>query len=203
MASRVVEAFYRPTLILTEEDGLLKGSGRSTAEFDLFKGLTDCKDLLSRFGGHRQAAGMALDPDNLDALRERFHQAVADQTGPEPLTATLRLDGELPLGDIDFTLLKELDLLQPFGPGNAEPKFASPPLLVKGVRHFGRDRSHAKLTLHDEASGVTMDAKAWRQAEALPAELAGQRIRIAFSPRLDTYTGVPGIDLQLKDWKPA
>ncbi len=203
VASRLVEAFYRPTLILTEEDGLLKGSGRSTAEFDLFQGLTDCKDLLSRFGGHRQAAGLALEPDNLDALRERFHDAVAAQTGPEPLTATLRLDGELPLGDIDFTLLKELDLLQPFGPGNAEPKFASQPLLVRGVRHFGKDRSHAKLTLTDEQSGVTMDAKAWRQAEALPAELAGQRIRIAFSPRLDTYTGVPSIDLQLKDWKPV
>jgi len=203
VASRLVETFYRPTLILTEEDGLLKGSGRSTAEFDLFKGLTDCKDLLTRFGGHRQAAGLALAPADLDALRQRFHEAVAEQTGPEPLTATLRLDGELPLADIDFTLLKELELLQPFGPGNAEPKFASAPLLVRGVRHFGSDRSHAKLTLMDEATGVTMDAKAWRMASQLPAELAGQRIRIAFSPRVDTYGGVPSIDLQLKDWQPA
>ncbi|WP_461210884.1 single-stranded-DNA-specific exonuclease RecJ [Desulfocurvus sp. DL9XJH121] len=199
VASRLVEAHYRPTLILTRENGLLKGSGRSTREFDLHAGLTACADLLKGFGGHPMAAGLSLEPENLDALRARFDEAVAAQCGSEPLSPTLFLDGELPFADLDFDLLKELEMLQPFGPANAQPVFGSPPVLVADRRVFGKD--HVKLTLKDEASGVTLAAKAWRQADALPASLRGTRIRIAYTPKIDRYQGVASIDLQIKDWQ--
>jgi single-stranded-DNA-specific exonuclease len=84
VASRLVERYYKPTLVLCEEDGRLKGSGRSTREFDLHQGLAACAGLLERFGGHKQAAGLALAPGNLAALREAFHEAVAAQCGPRP-----------------------------------------------------------------------------------------------------------------------
>jgi len=201
VASRVVEAHYRPTLILADENGHMKGSGRSTKEFDLFAGLTACSDLLLGFGGHKQAAGLSLDSGNLEPLREAFDRAVAAQCGDEPLEPTLMLDGELPFVDVDFDLLKELEMLQPFGPGNAEPVFSSPPVRVTDRRTFGKD--HVKLTLTDEESGVTLSAKAWRQAETLGPDMRGKMVRLAYTPKIDRYQGVASIDLQLKDWKLA
>ncbi len=201
VASRLVERHYRPTLILCEENGSLKGSGRSTREFDLHRGLTECADLLSRFGGHKQAAGLSLDPDNLPALRERFNASVVAQCGPEPLAPTLLLDAELPFAQVDFDLLKELEMLQPFGPANAEPVFCSPPVKVRDHRVFGKN--HVKLSLMDQASGTILTAKAWRMAEALPASTRGTSIRIAYCPKIDRYQGTATIDLQIKDWQPA
>ncbi|MBU1001442.1 MAG: single-stranded-DNA-specific exonuclease RecJ [Proteobacteria bacterium] len=199
VASRIVEAYYRPTLILSEENGLLKGSGRSTREFDLHAGLTACADVLAGFGGHKQAAGMSLETKNLEALCEAFHQAVAAQCGDRPLSPTLFIDSELPFASIDFDLLKELEMLQPFGPGNAEPVFSSPLLRVTDRRTFGKD--HVKLTLTDELSGVNLSAKAWRQAEAIGPNMRGKQMRIAYTPKIDRYQGMASIDLQIKDWK--
>ena len=199
VASRIVEAHYRPTLILADENGLLKGSGRSTREFDLFAGLTACSDLLAGFGGHKQAAGMSLKAENLEPLREAFHKAVAEQCGEQPLSPTLFVDAELPFVEIDFDLLKELEMLQPFGPGNAEPVFSSPPVRVTDRRTFGKD--HVKLTLTDELSGVTLSAKAWRKAEVIGPDVRGKLMRIAYTPKIDRYQGMASIDLQLKDFK--
>jgi single-stranded-DNA-specific exonuclease len=199
VASRVVEETYRPCLILCREgEDRLKGSGRSVREFDLHAGLTCCSDVLLGFGGHRQAAGLSLAPENLEALRERFHRTVEEALGPEPLTAGLRLDGDLPFTDIDFTLLKELELLQPFGPGNPEPVFASPPVRVGNRRVFGKN--HVALELRDPDAGVTLKGKAWRQAEALGPEVVGRTMRLAFTPKIDRYNGVASIDLRIKDW---
>ncbi|WP_028587329.1 single-stranded-DNA-specific exonuclease RecJ [Desulfocurvus vexinensis] len=201
VASRLVERHYRPTLVLCEEDGRIKGSGRSTREFDLHRGLGECAALLERFGGHKQAAGLALAPDNLDALRTRFNEAVTAQCGPAPLTPTLLVDAELPLGAISFDLLKELEMLQPFGPANAEPVFTSPPVKVRDLRVFGKD--HVKLSLMDQTSGTILQAKAWRQAAHMPQTLRGQTIRVAFCPKIDRYQGTASIELLLKDWQPA
>jgi single-stranded-DNA-specific exonuclease len=201
VASRLVERYYKPTLVLCEEDGRLKGSGRSTREFDLHQGLAACAGLLERFGGHKQAAGLALAPDNLAALREAFHEAVAAQCGPAPLTPTLLVDAELPFADIGFDLLKELEMLQPFGPANAEPVFTSPPVKVRDLRVFGKD--HVKLSLMDQGSGTILQAKAWRQAGRMPQSLRGQTIRVAFSPKIDRYQGTASIELLIKDWRTA
>ena len=199
VASRVVEEHYRPTLILCDDGERLKGSGRSIREFDLHAGLLACSDVLLGFGGHRQAAGLSLSPDNLEPLRKRFHQAVAAQLGDAPLTPSLPVDGEMGLQAVDYGLLKELDLLQPYGPGNPEPVFVSPPLNVRRVSFFGN--GHVKLELHDQAAGVTLRGKAWRQADSFPPDAAGKTIQTAFSPKLDTYNGVASIDLTIKDWR--
>lgn len=198
VASRVVERHYRPTLILCQEKGRLKGSGRSVAEFDLHAALAECEDLLLGFGGHRQAAGLSLDPANLEALRQRFHEVVARRLGPEPLPPTLALDAELSLAEIRFDLLKELELLQPFGCANPEPVFLSPPLTVRSLRLFGQD--HASLELREPATGVCLRAKAWRMASDLPSNLVGRSLRAAFTPRVDTFNGLAQIELNLKDF---
>lgn len=200
VASRVVEKYYRPTIILCREGEIIKGSARSVGEFHLHEGLTQCADLFLSFGGHKLAAGMSFVPENLEAFRIRFVQVVEQAIGREPLAAHLRVDGEMGF-DLasDYTLLKELELMQPFGMGNSEPVFASPPLLVKSRRVFAR--KHLKLELFDQISGVTLHAKAWRMAEEMPPLIEGRKIRLAFSPRIDRYNGGAEVDLRIKDWK--
>jgi single-stranded-DNA-specific exonuclease len=198
VASRVVEAHYRPTLIITHDNGKLKGSGRSIPEVDLHAALSDCQDLLLGFGGHHQAAGLSLALDNLDALTESFRRAVALQLGSADPTPTLRIDGELSFSDIHQELLKELALIGPFGCGNPEPVFSSPPLEVKARRVFGAN--HVVLEVRDPHAQVTLRAKAWRMAGEIGPEVQGSRLTLAFTPRLDTYNGLCSVELRVRDW---
>ncbi len=203
VASRVAEKYYRPTLILCAPengDGLLKGSGRSIPEFDLFEGLKAISPILNGYGGHKQAAGMSITADNLQALRDQFNTQVIEQLGPEPLTATLKLDHELAFSSINNTLLKELEMLQPFGMGNPEPVFASKPVTVAEHRTFGRDREHVKLVLADEKTGARLPGKAWRMGNTLTRVVQGRTMRFAFTPKIDRYRGISKIDLRIRDW---
>jgi single-stranded-DNA-specific exonuclease len=206
VASRVVERHYKPVLMLCREDGAdgghWKGSGRSVAEFDLHEGLSGLEHLFLGFGGHKQAAGLSMPLENLEALREGFHLAVAAALGPVPLRPSLKLDRELAFGDISFTLLKELEMLQPFGMGNPEPLFVSPPVLVRDYRVFGK--VHVKLGLAEQGAvdrpGLLLPAKVWRKATELTHEVKGKLMRFAFTPRIDRFDGIPKIELQVKDW---
>ncbi|WP_027180174.1 single-stranded-DNA-specific exonuclease RecJ [Maridesulfovibrio bastinii] len=197
VASRVVEKFYRPVIILCEEDGIIKGSARSISEFHLHEALTGMSDLLLSFGGHKLAAGLSLNPANLKELGDRFHRAVVEKIGDKPLTPTIKVDRELALQDVDYVLLKEIELLQPFGMGNPEPVFTTPVVTIMERRVFGGN--HVKLTIGDIKSTRRMPAKAWRMADELGSDLIGRKMRFAFSPKIDNYRGVPSIELTIKD----
>ncbi|WP_320172558.1 single-stranded-DNA-specific exonuclease RecJ [Maridesulfovibrio sp.] len=198
VASRVVEKFYRPTVLLCEDNGIIKGSARSIKEFHIHEALTSMSELFLNFGGHRLAAGMSFKAEFLSEFRERFDQAVIEKVGSDPLKATLKVDRELPLGDIDYVLLKELELMQPFGMGNPEPIFTTPPVEVLERRPMGRD--HVKLTLADKDRTRRMPAKAWRMADQLGSELIGTTMRFAFSPKIDKFNGIPSIELTVRDF---
>lgn len=200
VASRVVEALLRPTVVLSSAESFLKGSARSVGGFDMHEAFTACADCLLSFGGHKMAAGLSLDPAQLDAFKERFNSLVAKGLGASPAEEECRIDSELAFKEIDFAFLKELEMLQPFGMGNAEPVFSSPPVRVKNMR--GRP-GLLLLDLEDEASGRVLTAKAWRRLAAMPQTLKGRRIRIAYTPRIDRYNGAATIELRMKDWKEA
>lgn len=197
VASRVVEKYYRPVIILCEENGVIKGSARSISEFHLHEALTGMSDLLLSFGGHKLAAGLSLDPSNLKELEDRFHKSVVEKIGDKPLKPTIKVDRELELKDIDFVLLKEIELLQPFGMGNPEPIFTTPVVTVMERRVFGGE--HVKLTIGDTGSTRRMPAKAWRKVGEIGSDFIGKKMRFAFSPKIDNFRGVPSIELTIKD----
>lgn len=200
VASRMVELYNKPTLVLCADGETLKGSGRSISPFDLHAGLTRCADVLIGYGGHRMAAGVRVEPGRLEEFRECFLAVVRAELGDKPVPPALTLDGELDFAAAsDFTFLKELEMLQPFGVGNPEPVFASPPLVVRRRKLFGPQRNHVNLELEDESSGVVLHAKAWRQAETLPASLEGKRLRLAYSPSIDMYNGIASVDVKIRD----
>jgi len=123
VATRLVESFYKPVLILTENEGKLKGSGRSIPELNLKEVLSDCSDLLERFGGHAAAAGCSLIPEHLAAFRDRF-TALCDERIPPSLVPKLELDGTLDYPELNEQFVEQLNRLQPFGEGNPEPLFS-------------------------------------------------------------------------------
>ena len=198
VASRVVESMHRPTVVLSQGEHFLKGSGRSVASFDMHKAFTCCADLFLGYGGHKMAAGLSILAEKLPEFKERFDALVGEILGGAPTEAQCKIDGELGFGEANFELLKELEMLQPFGMGNAEPVFASPPVIVKSMR--GRP-GFMLLELEDSASAVTLTAKAWRHLADMPTSLLGKCIRIAYTPRIDRYNGAASIELRMKDWK--
>ena len=125
VASRLVEQFYKPTIVLTLYDGIITGSARSVKEFDLYNALSQCSHLLEHFGGHTFAAGLSLDPKNLDAFIETFEKIVASSIQENSKTPTIEIDEEIDLKDIDERFYQILKRFAPFGPGNMMPLFAT------------------------------------------------------------------------------
>jgi len=202
VASRLVEKYHKPVLVLCRDGASLKGSGRSISEFDLHGGLSACSDLLEGYGGHRMAAGVRVAPSRLAEFKEKFLSVVREALGSEPVPAVQLVDDVLDFRTAsDQIFLRELELMQPFGVGNPEPVFQSPPLTVRRRRLFGPQRNHVLLELEDETCGVTLQAKAWRQAEDFPADLEGRRIRLAYSPSIDMYNGIASVNIRIRDWK--
>ena len=200
VASRIVERYHRPSIVLCNDKGFIKGSGRSVAAFDLHAALTGCSDLFSAFGGHKLAAGVTMPPDSLEAFSERFNAAALDALGRTPQASPVLVDGELSFAlASDFTCLKELELLQPFGPGNPEPVFISPPVRVASVQTKYSGLTLTALT-HPE-SGITLRAKSWREQCAIPASMKGFMVRLAYTPRIDRYNGAAAVELKLRDWR--
>lgn len=201
VASRITEVIHKPVLILCSDGTMLKGSGRSIADFDLHAGLTQCSDLFEKFGGHKQAAGLTLQTKNLDKLKKQFDTVVRNFFGDKPITPKLYIDMELPFAQAsDFTFLKSLELLQPFGLGNPEPIFSSLPLRIQRYKFFGSNKEHISMTVVEEHSGIVLQAKGWRLAKNLSSTTMSTRIKLAYTPSFTTYHGMTSIELEIKDW---
>lgn len=199
VASRIVEEFNRPAIILCNHGEKIKGSGRSVEGFDLHAALSECADHFLTFGGHKMAAGLSIMPEELQPFHDRFDAIARKSLGQTPRSIRIRTDGELSISrTVEPTLLRELDMLQPFGLGNAEPVFVSPPLRIRDLKIR---QGLSILDVTDEESGITLKAKIWRPKEDLPYSCKGRRICLAYSPRLDRYNGVTSVELRVRDWQ--
>ena len=199
VASRVLQEFYRPTLIIGGENGEMRGSGRSIAGFDLAAALRECGDLLVRHGGHAMAAGLSVLPDNIDRLRERLNDIARRHLRPEDLQAPLRLDAEIGLAEITLDSLAVLDQLKPTGMGNPALQFCARNLThKKPLQRMGANQQHAKLWVTDGAA--THEAVWWNAVEG---SLPVGKFDLAFAPSLNEFNGRTTVQLKVLDWRPA
>ena len=165
VASKLVEAFYRPVIVFSydEEKQEAKGSARSIPGFDLYKNLSTCKDLLPHFGGHPMAAGMSLPIENVEQLRERLIDLAFEQLSEEDFIPLVELDYEAKLEDITIEAIEQIQLLSPFGVGNPKPKVLIQDVELQSVRKIGADSSHLKAVLCKES--IQVDAISFGNGE--------------------------------------
>lgn len=156
VAAKLVEKYYRPVVCLSidYEKGLAKGSARSINGFHLYKNLSECKDLLSNFGGHKSAAGMTLKIDQVECLRIRLNDLAKNQLSAEDFKPCSELDGEINLKDITIRTIQELEQLAPFGMGNPRPKFLVKENKIAAMKKIGANEDHLKIILKDDSTSI-------------------------------------------------
>lgn len=156
VASKLVDRFYRPTIVLSfnEEKGLAKGSARSIVGFDLFKNLSTCRDILPHFGGHPMAAGMTLNIDDVGELRSRLNMLAKEQLTEEDFIPVTKLDSEVDLDDVDLASIEELQMLAPFGMNNPKPRVLLKASTIAQMKKIGADQNHLKLVLGDQGTSL-------------------------------------------------
>jgi single-stranded-DNA-specific exonuclease len=199
VASRVLQRYYRPTIILGGDGVAFRGSGRSIAGFDLAAALRQCSDLLLRHGGHAMAAGVSIDPANVAAFRARLNDLARCALKPEQLRAPLILDAEVGLNEMTLECLVALERLKPFGPGNPAVQFLARNLAQqRPPKRMGTENQHLKLWTTD---GMATHEAVWWGArdESLPEG----RFDLAFTPQISDYNGRRSVQLKVLDWRPA
>lgn len=157
VASKLVERFYRPVIVLCfdKENGFAKGSARSINGFDLFKNLSENRDILPHFGGHTMAAGMTLKLEHVDELRNRLNLAARNQLTENDFIPITSLDGQFEINEINISSLEEMQMLAPFGMDNPKPKILIKDANITGIRKIGSDQKHLKMTI--ESDGNSLD----------------------------------------------
>jgi single-stranded-DNA-specific exonuclease len=199
VASRVQKEFYRPTIIYGGSPEGLRGSGRSVEGFDLVAALRECHDLLDSHGGHAMAAGVSLQPENVDSFTERFNEIARAKLEGRGLMPTLKLDASIPLSELTFQAIGSLDQLEPTGMGVPSVKVAVPQLeLDAPTRWMGKEKQHAKLNVTDGHTSV--DAVFWNAANK---SLPEGRFDLAAAPDINTWNGRRSIQLKILDWRPS
>ncbi|MCM3765411.1 single-stranded-DNA-specific exonuclease RecJ [Neobacillus niacini] len=156
VASRLVEKYFRPTIVLSfdSEKGIAKGSARSIPGFDLFHNLSTCRDILPHFGGHPGAAGMTLSINDVPELRERLNRLAAETLADEDFIPVTYLDEEVHLEDINLGSLEEMNLLAPFGMDNSKPKVLINNVDITSIKKIGSDQNHLKILLNDNGANL-------------------------------------------------
>ena len=203
VASRLIETYYRPTIVLTAgEDGIISGSARSVGGFDVYAAIDSCLDLLTNFGGHKYAAGLSMHIDNLPAFRERFEHYVATHIREDQLQPTLLVEAELELADITPAFYNVIRYLEPFGPGNPRPLFATRNLINhRDTRVVGKAGEHLRLDVTDRAYAIT--GIAFGRAEMAQHIQNGNPVDICYELDENTFNNRTTIQMMVQDIKPS
>ena len=197
VASKLVDLFHRPAIVLAVEGDLAYGSGRSIPGFDLLGALEHCGELFTRFGGHRHAAGVTLESDRLTELRRRITAFADDRLGPEQLMPRLRIDGRLPLAAITPELMAGLRAMEPFGAGNPRPVFHSGPVQLADGPRVLKSRH---LAMRVRQQGRVFRAIAWRMADRADfVTRHGDALDLAFNLTENNYRGERTLELSVTD----
>lgn len=192
-ASRLVEEFYKPTVIISLDKGRGKGSARSIEGFHLYEGLRNCAYLLEGFGGHKYAAGLTIKEENISEFECVFGDVVKANLSEEDFIPKIYIDGQMALKDLTGKFLDDLYALSPFGPKNPEPTFSTSVLTVLSSNVVGN--GHLKLKVKED--GILCDAIGFSMGDRLPSTKSC--IRAAFCPQINEWQGIKTIQMRLKD----
>lgn len=204
VASRVKERFYRPTIVLTDDsEGNIKGSARSIEGYSMYDELCRVSDLLTKFGGHKMAAGLSMKAGSAEELRRRLNELCT--LGEDELTEKMHIDIPLPIGYVNMDFVEELGKLEPYGLGNPGPLFAEKDVSIRDIRIAGKNRNVLKLSLegHD-ASGNSkvLDAVYFGDVPAAYEELSARNsVTVLYQAGINEYQGRRSIQLTIKDYK--
>ena len=199
IAGRIKERYYRPTFVLTRGETGVKGSGRSIEAYDMFAEMSRCRELFTKFGGHKLAAGLSLEEEKVEVFRKRINE-LADLT-EEDLQMKVSIDMRLPFPYINEELIHELKILEPFGKGNGKPLFAESKLRVIQPRIFGKNRNVLKCRLEDQ-QGNQMEAVYFGEVEDCLQQMEKKQIMsFTYYPSINEYMGRRTIQLTIVNYQ--
>jgi single-stranded-DNA-specific exonuclease len=203
VASRVTEQYYRPTIILTESNGVATGSARSVRDFDLYEAIGQCSDLLESYGGHMYAAGLTMKIENIPEFKRRFEEIVTNQITDKQQMQTIEVDAKIALSEITPRFYRILKQFAPFGPHNMVPVFVTEDVFDAGTsRKVGRNQEHLKLDLvePDVNSGI-FPGIAFNQSAAYDLITSGAPFDVCYSINENEYRGKKSLQLFIRDIK--
>lgn len=199
IAGRIKERYYRPTFVLTRGETGVKGSGRSIEAYDMFAEMSRCRELFTKFGGHKLAAGLSLEEENVEVFRKRINE-LADLT-EDDLQMKVSIDMRLPFPYINEELIHELKILEPFGKGNGKPLFAESKLRAIQPRIFGKNRNVLKCRLEDQ-QGNQMEAVYFGEVEDCLQQMEKKQIMsFTYYPSINEYMGRRTIQLTIVNYQ--
>ena len=195
VASKLVDRYYRPTILISLKDGVGKGSGRSIAEFNLYNGLKDkCDSLLISYGGHRYAAGISIEEKNIEKFSHALDKAILEDLDVSELKPKTCIDAECNLREIDHDLISQIEMLAPFGNMNPEPVLCVKNIQVKSLTIVGNN--HLRMRLNE--NNINHDS-IWFSKGHFSDLLTESMVNIAFTPQINNWNGMSNIQLKMKD----
>ncbi len=198
VASRIMEKFFRPAIVISVEEGVGVGSARSIEGFHLYDALAQCSDILENFGGHKRAAGVTLKQENIEQFRALINSFAKDLAPADEIAPSLTIDTEIKLDQMNVDLIHNIEALEPFGEGNASPIFCSKGLIVKSIpKVLGKET--IKFWVSDGVCNVS--AVGFGMAKYKEIIKVGQPIDLAFNLSIDDWNKAPTVQLTLKDIK--
>lgn len=204
VASRLIETYYRPTVVLTMSNGFVTGSARSVPGFDLYQAIESCSDLLENFGGHMYAAGLTMRPERVEEFTRRFNAYVEENIDPITLQPQVEIDSELFFSNITPAFRRDLNHFQPFGPGNPAPVFVTRGVVSHGeTKLVGADCEHLRMDLMQrQKPNTTIQTIAFQQPTHYEWIRAGHPIDVCYQIVENHYRGSVSVQLRIKDIKP-
>ena len=199
VASRLIETYYKPTIILAVEDGYATGSARSVRDYNVYEAIEACSDLLEQFGGHKYAAGLKMKVENVAAFAERFEQVVSKTITEDMLTPCIEIDDELKLDNINEKFLRILKQFAPFGPGNMNPVFMTKNLSCKKAPFVMKEK-HLKLSICESNNdNHTIEAVAFNMIEHVESLSSKMPFTICYTVEENNWNGKTSVQLNVKD----
>lgn len=199
VASRLTDSYYRPTLVLTDgNEAEITGSARSVKDFDVYEMIDGCGDLLTKYGGHKFAAGFSMKKENFPLFKERFEELVKQKIKPSQQKPSIEIDVEIQFSDIDDRFRRLLKQLAPFGPENMTPLFLTKKLIGGNIKEMGKEGEHLRLSLYDETSQIELPAVAFGMGN-LKHDFQYRKFNAVYSIDENYWRGTEYLQLNIRD----